>query len=207
MNDTPMAGRLRRPGWKDPRLLIGLLLVALSVTAVTAMVRGADVTSPYYAAKDTLTPGTVLTRDDVMVVHVRTSSSAYLGAGDEPWGRVVTRVVGEGELVPSGALAEPASYDGRTVAVRTTLPLADGVRDGSIVDVYLTREGDDGEPETERVAEGLVVESVDHDGGSFSSGSVETVYVVVPSDAIEPLLDALAARGEISVVGMAGGGA
>lgn len=207
MSDAPMAGRLRRPGWKDPRLLIGLLLIAVSVTAVTAMVRSADVTTPYYAAKDTLTPGTVLSRDDVVVVNARLGGGDYLAPGDEPWGRVVTRVVGDGEMVPASAVADVDVFEGRTVAVRTTLPLADGVKAGSLVDVFLTREGEDGEPSTERVGEGLVVESVDHDGGSFSSASVETVYVVVPSDDIEPLLDALAARGEISVVGMAGSGA
>ncbi|HZJ39418.1 MAG TPA: hypothetical protein VFD20_00510, partial [Demequina sp.] len=71
MSDTPVAGRLRRPGWRDPRLLAGLLLIAVAVTAVAGIVRSADTTFPYYAAADTLTPGTVLTRDDVVVVRVR----------------------------------------------------------------------------------------------------------------------------------------
>jgi hypothetical protein len=56
------------------------------------------------------------------------------------------------------------------------------------------------------VAPSLVVESVDHDTGSFSAGSVETVYVVVPQPDIALFLDALAAEGDISVVGPAGGG-
>lgn len=204
MSNTPVAGRLRRPGWRDPRLLVGLLLIAVAVTAVAGIVRSADTTFPYYAAADTLTPGTVLTTDDVVVVRVRVPDGTYVAPGEEPWGQVVTRVVGNGELVPRAALAAPADFDGRPIAVRTSLPLADGVERGSVVDVYLTRTDAD-EPRTELVASSLVVESVDHDSGSFSAGSVETVYVVVPQRDIEQFLDALAAEGDISVVGPAGG--
>lgn len=204
MSDTPVAGRLRRPGWRDPRLLVGLLLIAVAVTAVAGIVRSADTTFPYYAAADTLTTGTVLTTDDVVVVRVRIPDGTYVAPGEEPWGQVVTRVVGNGELVPRAALAAPADFDGRPIAVRTSLPLADGVERGSVVDVYLTRTDAD-EPRTELVASSLVVESVDHDSGSFSAGSVETVYVVVPQRDIEQFLDALAAEGDISVVGPAGG--
>ncbi len=206
MSDTPVAGRLRRPGWRDPRLLVGLLLIAVAVTAVAGIVRSADTTVPYYAAADTLTPGTVLARDDVVVVRVRIPDGTYVAPGEEPWGQVVTRVVGHGELMPHAALAEPADFTGRSIAVRTSLPLADGVERGSVVDVYLTRTDAD-EPRTELVASRLVVESVDHDSGSFSAGSVETVYVVVPQRDIAQFLDALAAKGDISVVGLAGGAA
>ncbi len=205
MGDSPVAGRLRRPGWRDPRLLIGLLLIAISVTAVTAVVRSADETSPYYAARATLTPGSVITRDDVRVVRVRIDGGDYVAAREEPWGRVVTRVVGKGELLPAGALAAAHSFDARTIAVRTSLPLADGIDAGSIVDIYLT--SDDAAPKTGVVARGLTVESVEHDGGSFSGTNIETVYVVVPKVGVEALLDALASGGGISVVGLAGGGA
>ncbi len=206
MSDTPVAGRLRRPGWRDPRLLVGLLLIAVAVTAVTGIVRSADTTVPYYAAKDTLTPGTMLSQDDVVVVKVRIPDGRYVAPGQEPWGQVVTRVVGDGELVPHAALADPEDFSGRPIAVRTSLPLADGVERGAVVDVYLTRT-DAEEPQTELVASSLVVESVDHDSGSFSAGSVETVYVVVPQRDIAQFLDALAAKGDISVVGPAGGAA
>jgi len=206
VSDTPVAGRLRRPGWRDPRLLVGLLLIAISVTAVTGIVRSSDTTVPYYAAKDTLTPGTVLARDDVVVVQVRIPDGTYVAPDEEPWGLVVTRVVGDGELVPHASLADQDDFAGRPIAVRTSLPLAEGVERGSLVDVYLTRTDAD-EPDTALVASHLVVESVDHDSGSFSAGSVETVYVVVPQHDIEEFLDALASKGEISVVGLAGGGA
>ncbi len=75
-----------------------------------------------------------------------------------------------------------------------------------MVDVYLTRTDADA-PHTELVASGLVVESVDHESGSFSAGAVETVYVVVPEQDVARFLDALASEGDISVVGPVGGAA
>ena len=175
MQRTVPAGRLRRPGWRDPRLLVGLLLIAISVTAVTGIVRSSDTTVPYYAAKNTLTPGTVLARDDVVVVQARIPAGTYVMPGEQPWGQVLTRVVGDGELVPLAALADQDDFTGRPIAVRTSLPLAAGVQRGSMVDVYLTRTDAD-EPETTLVASGLVVESVDDESRSFSTGSVETSF-------------------------------
>ena len=94
----PIAGRLKRPTWRDPRLLIGIALIALSVVSVGSMVRSADTTVPHYAASEVLTPGTVLTQANVVVTRVRVSQGEYLGAdADAPWGQVVTRVVEPGE--------------------------------------------------------------------------------------------------------------
>ena len=47
--DAPSA-RFRRPTWRDPRLLTGLLLVLLSVAGVTAVVTATNRTDPYLAA-------------------------------------------------------------------------------------------------------------------------------------------------------------
>ena len=39
---APAAARLRRPSWRDPRLLVGLLLVAVAVVVGTTAVAAAD---------------------------------------------------------------------------------------------------------------------------------------------------------------------
>lgn len=206
---VPVAGRLRRPGWKDPRLLIGLLLIAVSIVGVSAIVSAADRTTPYYVAKSTLTPGTVLAIDDLAVAHVRIGSGGYLLADGtaeaEPWGQVVTRVVEEGELLPAGALASADAFDSRPVAVVTTSPVSADVRPGSVVDVWVTASGGEGPPDSTLVGEGLVVADVNRDQGAFSAGSSETVYVVVPRAGLEGFLEALAMEGAVSVVGLAGG--
>src|SRR5690606_13585820 len=58
---SPAAPRLRRPGWRDPRLAFGLLLVAGSVALGSWAVSSAGRTVAVYAVAETVTPGDVLT--------------------------------------------------------------------------------------------------------------------------------------------------
>lgn len=205
MNETikPMAGRMRRPSWRDPRLLVGLLLIAVSVVAVSLLMRSADTTSPYYAAKHPLTPGTVLTQADVVVISARLAGDAYLAPGAEPWGQVVTRVVERGELMPRTALVSPADFDGRPVGLRTSVPLASNIVPGAVVDVYVTSVSAEGTPVTEVVGSALVVDDVVRDQARLGLAGSETVYVIVPTHQITAFLEALAGGGDISVVGYA----
>ena len=47
---APIAGRLRRPSWKDTRLVVGLLLVLLATALGAAGLRAADHRVPVLAA-------------------------------------------------------------------------------------------------------------------------------------------------------------
>ncbi len=199
----PIAGRLQRPGWKDPRLLIGLVLIAVSVMATASIVSGADRTDPQYVARDSLTPGTVITEDHLAVLHVRVGAGEYVMLGEPIVGMVITRVVGAGELIPSSALASPDSFAARPIAVTTARPLAQGIERGAIVDVWLTSAGS-GEVESVLIAGELVVDQVERRAGAFSSGAVETVYLMVPKRDVGDFLAALASEGEVTVVGIAG---
>ncbi len=60
--DPPVpVARLKRPSWKDPRLLVGLLLVLASVAGVVFLVGSADRTTEVYAARDGIAVGETLT--------------------------------------------------------------------------------------------------------------------------------------------------
>ena len=200
----PVAGRLARPSWRDPRLLVGLALIAASVAGVVSLVRAGDRTEPFYVARADLPSGAVVSQDDLVVAHVRVDGDAYVGAGEQPWGSVLTRAVGAGELLPSAALATADDYDVRPVAVRTTRPLSESVRRGTLVDVWLTTTADDGTPESTPIATSVAVDDVATDESAFSSGGAQIVYVNVPQDQMEAFLEALAVEGDISVVGLAG---
>ncbi len=207
MNErSPVAGRLRRPGWKDPRLLIGILLIAISIVGVTAIVQGADRTVPYYTADSTLTPGTVLEPGDLSVARVRVDAGSYVAVDSEtePWGLVVTRVVEQGELVPASALAGADSFDGRPVAVDASLPVSLDVKPGSVVDVWMTVSDAEGAPSTALVGDGLTVADVVREEGAFSTARTPTVYVIVAQDGLPAFLQALAVDGDVAVVGRAG---
>src|SRR6187551_566969 len=112
-----VAGRVRRPSWRDPRLLIGLALMALAVVAVVAIVSRADTTEPFYAAAHDLAPGAALGDDDLVVVHVRVSDGEYVPQEQSPVGRVLERAVGEGELIPASSLVNAGDFTARAIAV------------------------------------------------------------------------------------------
>ncbi len=121
-----VAGRVRRPSWRDPRLLIGLALIALAVAAVVLIVERSDTTEPFYAASRDLAPGTVLAKDDLVVVHVRVSSGEYVSQPDAVVGKVLDRTVGAGG-VGAGFCAHQA---GRVQGARHRRGKRDAARGG-----------------------------------------------------------------------------
>jgi hypothetical protein len=182
-----------------------VVLIALSIVAVASIVRAADSTTEFYAARDTLTPGTVLTKADVVVTDAKVEGEAYLQVVREPaWGQVVTTVIRAGELVPVAALTEQERFDGRPVALRTSLPVGASIDRGSLVDVWLTVVQDDGAPLSTLVVGGVVVDEVERDAGAFAVSGSETVHVVVPTADVPQVLDAIATQGDIAVVGLGG---
>lgn len=200
----PVSGRLARPSWRDPRLLVGLVLIAASVAGVVSLVRAGDRTEPFYAARADLPPGTALSPQDVVLVQVRVDQSEYVGAAQEISGAVLTRQVGEGELLPASALASEEDYSARPIAVTTTRPVSEGIARGSLVDVWLTVVDDAGQPSSTAIATAVAVDEVVTDDRAFAGAGAEIVYVNVPQDQLAAFLDALALDGEVSVVGVAG---
>lgn len=194
-------GRLRRPSWRDPRLLVGLVLMAVAVAGVVAIVQRADTTAPYYAAAAPLTPGHVIERGDVVVAHVRVSEGTYMPAdAGAPWGLVVTRGIGAGELLPAAALSDADDVGVRSIAIETTRPLAAGIGVGSSVDLWVTVDGDDG-PHSTLVQTALVVIEVADGDRSIAGTRGPTVYVAVPEGQVGAVLDSVASGGEIALVG------
>jgi hypothetical protein len=140
----PPAVRSRTPGWRDPRLWIGIAIVAISVVA-GARILGADDTSVVvWAVADDAAPGTQLTEDDLVGRRVDFADGAdldqYFTSDDTlPAQLRVNRAVGAGELLPRSALAD-AGEDGR---VQLPIDLENGavsrgLSAGAVVDVYVS---------------------------------------------------------------------
>lgn len=146
MSDTPtspQATRLVRPGWLDGRLVLGVLLVLVSVVVGARVLSSADRSELVWAAAGDLTVGTQLEVDDLVPARVRLFENGprYLVArGEAPVGWVVTRGVGEGELLPEASLASPAAdVDFRLVTVPVEVGhFPPSLRAEQRVDVWLT---------------------------------------------------------------------
>ena len=207
---APRAARLRRPGWRDPRLLLGLALVGLSVLLGSWAVATAARTVPVLAATEALVPGDPVRAEALRVVDVRVpdEATAYLTAGTELEGLVVTRVVGAGELVPASAVATEGETGARAVAVTTEGRLSGDVVEGSLVDLWFVPDpdaADDEPPPPRELAGSLVVAEVDEGGSAFSVGSGVTVHVLVPVPDLAAVLSAVRGPGTVEVVPVPGG--
>jgi hypothetical protein len=108
-SEAPPATRFRRPGWRDPRLVVGVLLVCLSVVLGAQLLSGRDDVAQVWAAADAVSAGETLTREDLRPVGVRFADEAdaasYVSADDPlPEGTVATRDLSSGELLPAAVL-------------------------------------------------------------------------------------------------------
>lgn len=196
---TPQAQRLRRPSWRDPRLLVGLLLVLLSTALGGWVVSRADRTVPVFAAQHPLVPGQPVTADDVRRVDVLLGdgSAAYLSAAqDLPADLHALRSVGEGELIPSAALGSRDQVESQVVAVQVDTTSASMLQVGSIVDVFVNRPTGaasvGGRPAyggPEQLLDGAVVAALP-DTSSVLGGVVSQrpVQLVVPVDKVRTLI-------------------
>ena len=109
MTDTPTARRASAPGWRDPRLWIGVAIVAASVLVGALVLGTSDDTVAVWAATDAMGPGHALTADDLTVRRVgfadAADASLYFGADEQlPSGLRLLHGVAAGELLPRAAV-------------------------------------------------------------------------------------------------------
>ncbi len=203
---APAAARLRAPSWRDPRLAVGVLLVLASVVLGARVVAAADDTRPFYAATRALVPGDRVGAEDVRVVDVRLedASAAYLAADAElEPGTVATRTVGEGELLPVGALGEGADVALQPVGVPVEGAPPDGLVAGAVVDVWVAQPDPDRAGsflEPERLVQGATVADVSESGSALGSTGGSTAQVLLEQDALADVLGALANDAVVSLV-------
>lgn len=204
---SPLARRAHRPSWRDPRLVTGVVLVAVSVLVGARLLASSDDTVPVWTVRHGLAAGQPVTAADLVASRVHFESTAaaeqYL-PGDVPLpeGAVAGRPVGAGELLPRAAV----SVDGREALVHLPLEvslagLPRGTGPGRIVDVWVTPApdaGDTAQDSSTRVLEGVPVVSV----GRAGAGDVRQVLVgLAPGQAagLSQIVTALA-RGEVLLV-------
>lgn len=203
---SPQARRLRPPSWRDPRLLVGVLLVLGSVVLGSRVVAAADDTVAVWAAVGPLVAGDPVTPERLTAVDVRLgeASSAYLPAADPPPdGAVLLRPVGDGELLPRAALGSAEEIQRRAVGIPVAGALPDGVVKGALVDVWVSppdpeRAGEFGEPEL--LAAAAEVAGVATGGSGFAASGSTTVQVLLAEAELRAALRSLAADAEIALV-------
>lgn len=210
---SPPAARAGRPGWRDPRLAVGIALVAVTGLLGATLLGDRDATR-VWAARTPLAEGQALDGGDLVVRELRfgdpEAGARYVAAdGPVPDGLVLTRDVGAGELLPLSALgdgAQPLLEVPVTVAVEA-VPAT--VRPGSVVDVWATPDPDLTATQAPQDADDAVlvfaavrVVSVSRSGGALGPSATRQVIVGLDPGEAAALPQALGrlARGDVVLV-------
>lgn len=203
------APRLRRPSWRDPRLLTGIALVAVATAAGAQLLGAATDTVTMWVATEPLAPGDQLQAGRLGQIEVSPGplTDRYLRVDAEgPPELWVTRAVSAGELLPLTALGPTGAQDLRTVAIPTSEVLSERIVKGALVDIWVVPGGqrETAPAAPSPVVEAVLVEQVERGGNGLMIGGRSTVHAQVPLASLPALLGALARNDTISVLPVPG---
>lgn len=199
------AGRFRRPAWREPRLLIGLGLVAVSVAATTAAVAYGDSTDSYVVAARDLPVGQTVGEDDLRRIDLRldTTGQSYVsGPQDLGEGSVIVDRVAAGQLIPHESVGRAEDIDRRPLGIPLTTPMPAGTDSGDRVDIWVSqRERSGGQWDAPRqIVAGAELAGIEEPSGALGSQAHATAQVLVDTEEVAPVVEALSGESRITLV-------
>lgn len=199
--------RLRRPRWKDPRLIVGIVLVVASVLMGALLVSRLAETTSVLVARSPIVPGDVIGPDNLATVEMRLGEQdgLYVGSVDAiPSGAVATRTVQAGELIPLSAVGQAGDVPLRPIVIPVDATVAESVTPGATVELWHTSpEADDGtSADAELLVSAGIVRNID-EGSSLGMRSM-AVEVLVPQDDLPAVLKVLSRDERLDVIGVPG---
>ena len=204
-----IAARLKRPSWKDPRLMVGILLVLASVAGVVYLIGSADRTTEVYAARDGIAVGEPVTPDNVVRVKVRLGDTEqhYITASDGlPAGTVAVQRIAKDQLVPRASLGDVDQLNRKPVAIQIEQSLPSQAGPGARVDVWVAQpDAKNGYSEPKLVLPGAEIAEVATGSTALGSSKTTVLMVLVEDSQMPALLGAQANEAKISVVWNPGG--
>lgn len=200
---APLAPRASTSGWRDPRLWIGIALIAASVLIGARVLGAADDMSEVWAVRTDVTRGQPISTSDLVARKVRFAdgddAKGYLPVDQElPEETVLGRNIGSGELLPAAALGP---LEQRIVEVPLAVPVENipsTLVRGSLVDVYVIPEKGvalqgSPAPQATKVLEEVVVIAVPEPDDVMGRMGNRQILVGVAADADEEIGVVLAA--------------
>ncbi len=203
---VPPAARAAQPGWRDPRLWVGVALVAVSVLVGVRLVGGAEDYTEVWAVTAPHAGGDTVTEADLAVRQVRFAQpeerDRYLLVEEAlPAELTLTRDIGAGELLPRAALG--AGGETGVLSVPLALPslrVPPGLAPGDRVDVWVSDPDRRGAAEV--VLGDVAVLALPRTRATLGARDERQLVLAVPGDAADDLGRALGAiaDGDVTVV-------
>ena len=207
MGATAAMMRLRKPRWKDPRLIVGIVLVVASVLLGAVLVSRLSETTAVLVARSAIVPGDPISAEDLETVELRLGEQTdhYVGTLEAiPEGAVALRTIRAGELVPMSAIGQSAEVPLRPVVIPVDAAVAESVVPGATVELWHTAPA--AEEGADAQARLLVADAVVRriDEGSSLGMQEMSVEVLVPGDSVDEVLEVLSQDERLDVIGIPG---
>ncbi|UXM90334.1 SAF domain-containing protein [Paenarthrobacter sp. JL.01a] len=201
---SPAAARISKPSWRDPRLLVGILLVFLSVAGVVALVGNADKTTQVYAAREDIAVGQQVTAEDLSIVKVRLDEveAGYVTVEDGlSAGKVALQRVARNQLLPRESLGTADALNRKPVAISMEEELPAQAVPGARVDVWVAMPGTGTAYDNPQLLlPGAEIAGITHGSTTLGASKTTTVLVLVTDAQMPKLLAAQANKAKVSVV-------
>lgn len=196
--------RPRRAFWGDTRFLIGVALVALSITAVWLIITSSEHARPVLRADRTIVQGETLSSDDFQVIEVGLGLSAeeYPGPEDLEPGQIAARTLTKGEIVPAAALADADRNRSTTIVVESGTGIPGEVQAGTVVDLWYAPPLDDRRTyDTPRIlVTDVVVRDVIEASGMLADAAAARLELVIDRSDAADVLAAITGGASLSVL-------
>jgi hypothetical protein len=204
--------RLRIRPWRDPRLILGVLLVLVATVLGARLAAAGDDRVEYWSVSGTATPGDPVSRDDLRPAKVRLpsgSADSYIRT-DEELDAPLDELVWAHALTP-GSLVAKDSLVARSSTSRGQLPLSvaagaapSDLAKGDVVDVWVgPGPGDEPGGQAVRVLEGVRVLGSGDEGAAAGGSLSQTVLVDVDESQLGTDVVGTVATGHVTLVRIA----
>ena len=195
----------RKGAWRDPRFILGVVLVALSVLACTYVVSWARAGHDLYQTTKPVAAGDALDASNTRIVQARPESDAYLSAGDLLEGSTAMRSLGQGELIPSGAVSTADQATRRRLVIAVSQGLSDALTPGAPLELWFvpsSRNTVSTDPVL--ITDDVTLVAIPQTTTGIGSSGATRIEIRVSIDDLPRVLESTAAEGTLAAVPVGG---
>lgn len=168
---------------RSPRVIVASVLFLAALVTSFAFAALSDQSSKYWAASRPITPGSLITSEDLLLVDASLIDNAdlYLGEGADPIGMMSTQYIGNGHFLAAEMLSdELLQFDIEQVPLNIlTSDIPAMIEVGESISLYWVPDALNNQilSNPELLLTGIFLESIDRKGSNFGAGMSITVSV------------------------------
>ena len=189
--------------WKDPRLIIGIIVLLASIIACTQLIASARAGIQVYQSTRPIAQGEALGPHNTVIIDARPESTAYLPGGEMPIEAQAAINLGAGELIARSAITTAAQENRRNIVIAVSDGLPDTVTPGTSLELWFVPNPQIGSQETAKPSlvtrEATLVKVLGESGILAGQGSLR-IEVRLNATDISGILESAHGNGTLSAV-------